>query len=233
MKKLVLIVTALLIGLSAEAQLVRSSALVVTKEEMPPVELGWKHIVDAQLGTFGYGFCGGLHYIAGYRFSENLLAGVGVGYEYIGNGFPSCFIDSEPNVLFEISDDNESAVPLYLHGRYYFSDNEWAPYVGVSAGLYLAKRVEVTKANYIITDLEWELGYYDRENAEVVKKLSSTSLYFDLNVGLNHRLTATRDLAFYGGLKLWGEPCYEGYVYTPDKYIQTEVGFYVGTSVTF
>ncbi|MBR3854023.1 MAG: hypothetical protein IKM41_05695 [Tidjanibacter sp.] len=233
MKKLVLIVAALLIGLSAEAQLVRSSALVVTKEEMPPVELGWKHIVDAQLGTSGYGFCGGLHYIAGYRFSENLLAGVGVGYEHIGNGFPRCFIDSEPNVHFEISDDNESAVPLYLHGRYYFSDNEWAPYVGVSAGLYLAKRVEVIKANYIYTDLEWELGYYDWENAEVVKKLSSSSLYFDLNVGLNHRLTATRDLAFYGGLKLWGEPCYFGAINSLDKRTESSVGVYVGTSVTF
>lgn len=81
MKRFYLWAAMVLVGITAEAQLVRSSALTIIKEELPPVELGWKHIVDGQMGmtSADFDFAFGIHYIAAYRFTQNLLAGVGTG----------------------------------------------------------------------------------------------------------------------------------------------------------
>lgn len=197
MKRFLLLAAMVLVGITAEAQLVRSATLTVTREELPPVELGWKHFVDGQIGLWDYDFGLGIHYIAGYRFSENLLAGAGIGIDHSLSGFAD-YYDSTYNYQ-----SPETAVPLYLHGRYYFSAKAWSPYVGASVGAYLAKKTKQNEAMYEFTEDGSQGAYIGSQ--EVGTKPSS-SLFADFNVGLNHRLNATQDLSFYAGVKLWGKP---------------------------
>lgn len=227
MKRFLLLAAMAFITLIAEAQLVRSSALTVIREELPPVELGWKHIVDGQIGTAGFDFIGGVHYIAAYRFTDSYLAGVGVGIESSEDGFVEM-------CAYGDYEDATVAMPLYLHGRYYFATNRWSPYVGVSAGIYFASK-QAYLNNY------WE-GYEVEGSSPPF-----TSAFADLNVGLNHRLSADakRELSIYAGLKFIRQR--NVYVAVLLKYDDTYsdglslhaegfdpvVGFYFGTSLTF
>ena len=226
MKRFFLLATMVLVGIAAEAQLVRSSALTVIREELPPVELGWKHIVDGQIGVdiFDAEPIVGVHYIAAYRFTDNYLAGVGVGIEGVDEGFVE-IIEHE---------DISVAVPIYLHGRYYFATHRWSPYVGISAGIYFASK-QAYLNNY------WEGYEVEGSNPPF------TSAFADLNVGLNHRLgaDAKNELSIYAGLKfirqrcvhVWSIPSYD-YTYPDGVEIGVEgfepvVGLYFGTSITF
>lgn len=232
MKRFLLVVAMVFISLTAEAQLVRSSALTVIKEELPPVELGWKHIVDGQLGTgLEDDWMAGIHYIAAYRFTENYLAGVGIGVESNQDGM-ICMLDDGDE--FYINNEIDVAMPLYLHGRYYFATDRWSPYMGASAGIYFASKRAYLNNN-------WE-GY------EVTgDDPSFTSLFVDFNFGLNHRLgaEARNELSLYAGLKLMKQryvvvavlPQYDD-SYPKSVGINNEgfdpfMGFYFGTSITF
>ena len=219
MKKYILLLAMMLVGITAEAQLVRSATLTVTREELPPVELGWKHIIDGQVGLWDRDFGAGIHYIAGYRFTEHLLAGVGIGVDYALSGF-AYYYDGNHSY-----NEPKAAVPLYLHGRYYFSTKEWSPYIGASLGAYLARKTIVKEDIYNFledgTQGSWA-GY-----KEVGTKPSS-SLFADLNIGLNHRLNATQDLSLYAGVKFWDMPYFE---YNNDD--SGTICLYVGTSFTF
>lgn len=243
MKRFLLLMAMVLVGITAEAQLVRSATLTVTREELPPVELGWKHIIDAQVGLNIYHdeLVGGLHYIAGYRLTQNLLAGAGVGINFSDRGFADDWWYHED---YEIAYDGnpKSAFSLYLHGRYFFSTNEWAPYVGVSAGANLAKKSKINKITYAVDEngnKTWEI--IDRRHH---KDVSSSSVYIDLNVGLNHRLASNlnNELSIYAGLKFWGKPCYEGGRYEvglgesniiANKDLANAICIYLGTSFAF
>ena len=239
MKRFLLLLAMVLVGLSAEAQLVRSSALIVTKQELPPVKLGFKNIVDVQGGIFDLDFGGGIHYIAGYRFTEKLLAGVGVGYEYAADGFVQDwiwgkYVNNSMETDIYRTGRPKGAVPIYLHGRYYFSTKEWAPYVGLSAGLYLAKGYELE----VCTEYRDEEDNTDRDwNLFEMKRTGGA--YADVNIGLNHRITATTDFAVYFGAKLWGMPSYEGTIDAYSTYddiisgTMTTSAFYLGASITF
>lgn len=224
MKKYFLLAAMMLMGITAEAQLVRSSALTVIKEQLPPVELGWKHIVDGQIGTAGFDFLGGVHYIAAYRFTDSYLAGVGVGIEFAEEGF----------IEFMDGDDIPVATPIYLHGRYYFATGRWSPYVGASAGIYFA-----SKRSYL--NNYWEGYEVEGSNPPF------TSVFADFNVGFNHRLgaDAKNELSIYAGLKLISQRCVYVAVLPSYDYngpngvsINAEgfdpvVGFYFGTSISF
>lgn len=226
MKRFLLVAAMVFISLTAEAQLVKSSALTVIKEELPPVELGWKHIVDGQLGLgWDVDLMAGIHYIAAYRFTENYLAGVGIGVERNGEGM----------IELHGYDDIYVAMPLYLHGRYYFATDRWSPYMGASAGIYFASKRAYLNNN-------WE-GYEVTGNDP-----SFTSLFVDFNFGLNHRLgaEARNELSLCAGLKLMAQrnvrvdvlPRYDN-SYPEGVEIRNEgldnpfMGFYFGTSITF
>lgn len=217
-----------LVGITAEAQLVRSSALTVIKEQLPPVELGWKHIVDGQVGTDWEGLLAGVHYIAAYRFTESYLAGVGIGIESMEEGFVEMADD-----FFQM-EDVYIAMPLYLHGRYYLATNRWSPYVGISAGFYFA-----SKRAYL--NDSWE-GYEVEGDNPLF-----TSAFADLNVGFNHRLgaDAKHELSIYAGLKLISRRCVnvsvlpryddsipEG-IRLDEEGFDPLVGLYFGTSLSF
>ena len=62
--------------------------------------------------------------------------------------------------------------------------------------------------------------------------------YADVNIGLNHRITATTDFAVYFGAKLWGMPSYEGSIDAYSTYddiisgTMTTCAFYLGANIT-
>ena len=223
-----------LVGITAEAQLVRSATLTVTREKLPPVELGWKHIIDAQVGikNMDDDAIGGIHYIAGYRFSQNLLAGVGIGCDFSGGGMAEGSWGTYHN-LYSVENPH-AALALYLHGRYFFSTDEWAPYVGASAGAYLAKKSDIYKELYGTDDLG-ELDWFNYLGSEFETSANSSSLYFDVNVGLNHRLSNNynTELSVYAGLKLWAMPYYSSGNKGVTIGTTNAVNLYIGTSLSF
>lgn len=225
-----------LVGITAEAQLVRSATLTVTREDLPPVELGWKHIINAQVGAWDFaGVGGGIHYIAGYRFTQNLLAGVGVGYDYSERKFVDDAWGTYEN-LYSVPFAPHGAVALYLHGRYFFSTDVWAPYVGASAGGYLSKKSEIYKEIYAVD--EWGNNNWQWIDSQFVTKVPASSLFIDLNVGLNHRMSTNYNIewSIYAGLKLWSMPYYYNDNTRVDNIVAETEGtgcLYIGTSFAF
>lgn len=231
MKRFLLLMAMVLVGITAEAQLVRSATLTVTREDLPPVELGWKHIIDAHIGgvDFDDALMGGVNYIAGYRLTQNLLAGIGTGIYFcddgvVHHGYSGVSIDA-PKV----------AIPLYFHGRFFFSTNEWAPYVGVSAGAYLAKKSDIYVNKYGV-DEYGTTNWHDYLGREFITTGKSSSLFADLNIGLNHRLlnNLNNEWSVYAGLKLWSEQYYEiNNLNEISNHSGTEFCIYLGTSFAF
>lgn len=238
MKKYILLIAMMLVGIAAEAQLVRSSTLTVVREELPPVQPGYKNIVDLHAGLFDFDFGGGIHYIGGYRFNEKFLAGVGIGFEYYLAGFYQDWVCDKYSANLKTSvygGHKEAAMPLYLHGRYYFSTREWSPYIGLSTGVYIAKDSEIEVCSYN-RDMygNW---YGDPKTAYF--RLKNGGVFADINIGLNHRFSATSDIAFYFGAKVWGMPSYEGEVDCNSTYDDITEGrlitcaFYLGANIAF
>ncbi len=227
MKKYLILIAALFIGLTAEAQLVRSSALIVTEDDSWPVKLGWTHIVDSQVGYSWWeeGPIFGIHYIAGYRFSPELLVGIGIGYDYLRDvvwEYDVEEINPAPSMTtpdyWSVTDSPDGGVPLFAHARYYFSTEVWAPYVGASLGMYLSGSATLNE--------DWNTG---------TRSAPSTTFYADINAGFNHRLSAAQDLAIYAGIKRRGM-CDYYFEYSIDnlrtKY-RNDYVFYVGASYSF
>ncbi len=217
MKKFILLVVMAFVAVSAEAQMVRSSALFVKRAEAWPVERGWRHTFSGYGGLFEFEDpSGGVNYMLGYRFNKNLLAGVGVGYEFGGDYFSI----SDWNLWSK--NERESAVPLYLHGRYYFSAYRWAPFVGLSAGAYLVGE----------SDCEVPVNY-SGSGIELVSSGSCMAPFVDLNVGYNYRITPKQDLAFYVGIKYFSVPYFDPYGkhFTSESHVGSML--YLGTSITF
>lgn len=238
MKKYILLIAMMLVGIAAEAQLVRSSTLTVVREELPPVQPGYKNIVDLHAGIVDFDFIGGIHYIGGYRFNEKFLAGVGIGFEHTIEDFCEDWVYGKDSADLETSVygyPTEAAMPLYLHGRYYFSTREWSPYIGLSTGVYIAKDSEIEVCSY--NRDEYGNWYGDPKTAYF--RLKNGGVFADINIGLNHRFSATSDIAFYFGAKVWGKPSYDGGVdcnSTYDDIIEgrsTTCAFYLGANIAF
>lgn len=93
----------------------------------------------------------GLSYIAGWRFNNLFLAGIGTGLDFaaffVSPEVKKAFKDSQSVVYFETIDGNNIrgalnavSIPLYAHARFYFMRTRWSPYASVSLGGRLAPK---------------------------------------------------------------------------------------------
>ena len=70
-------------------------------------------------------------------------------------------------------------------------------------------------------------------------RLKNGGVFADINIGLNHRFSATSDIAFYFGAKVWGMPSYDGEVDCNSTYDDITEGrlitcaFYLGANIAF
>ena len=84
MKKNILLCLLLLLSYVAEAQMVSTSTLIVTKEKFPTVERGYESMAEVSptLSIDTDSFYLDLNYIGGYRFNNTLFLGVGTGVNF-------------------------------------------------------------------------------------------------------------------------------------------------------
>ncbi len=119
----------LLCPIVSSAQLITTSQTTTTtktvkktRKVLDPVARGFEHSVEftnRMLGDDAY-YIGGLDYILGYRFGNYLFLGGGLGLNFPGN---DCFI----------------GIPVYLHGRTYFTKTRCQPYFSLSTGVVLTE----------------------------------------------------------------------------------------------
>ncbi len=139
----------LLCPIVSSAQLITTSQTTTTtktvkkpkkpRKILDPVARGFEHSVEFtnRNGEDPY-YAGGLDYILGYRFGNYLFLGGGLGLNFhseygSGRWSDSDYWDNYNTII---------GVPLYLHGRVYFTKTRCQPYLSLSTGVYLSSPCE-------------------------------------------------------------------------------------------
>lgn len=161
MRRFLLVVASLLFAYMAEAQMVSTSSLIVTKEKFPAVERGYESMIELSptIEAVSEFLFIDINYIGGYRFNNTLFLGVGTGLNFYmpGKG--------------DFQNINKLYVPLYAHAKVYVMKGRLSPFVALSVGARLS-----TKRFY-----EDEDGYE--------KKYSTTNFLINPRIGVNYRFT--------------------------------------------
>lgn len=191
MKRLVFIVCfAFVAVVYAAGQIVSSSSLVVTKAALPDVKPGYEQSIDLSYTQF-FNSEGGIdiNYIGGWRFNSMFYAGLGTGlyFDVMDYGTKSPWRTSSSYFSYDLLDVPVVSVPLYAHGRVYFMQKRWMPFVGLSVGGVFSTSID-GNARY----LYWE-----------VIPFSYSTCRFLLNpmVGVNYRINTDMDLYFSLGYR--------------------------------
>lgn len=188
---------------TANAQLVSSSSLVITKAKLPPVERGYEQSVDASytmLMTAGNSMEANVSYIGGYRFNNAIFLGAGTGLSIV-NAVQEGYWKYEGDKL-SLPTVN---IPLYAHFKAYFLQSRVSPFAALSAG------------GRFSTDKEFELATGEKV------KYSTIGLYLNPSIGVNYRITAKNSLYLSIGLKGMTVPSIESLDYksltVSDKFV--------------
>lgn len=187
MKRIVFIVCfAFVAVVYAAGQIVSSSSLVVTKAALPDVKPGYEQSIDLSYTQF-FNSEGGIdiNYIGGWRFNRMFYAGLGTG------------------LYFDVTDAGEwhwsprnkgglldmplVSIPLYAHGRAYFTQKRWMPFVGFSVG------------GVFSTSLDGE--YWVVSSKYILFSYSSCRFLLNPMVGVNYRINTDMDLYFSLGYR--------------------------------
>lgn len=142
-------------------------------------------------GTFsdgsGIGFGGLTNFF--FPVSEQLHLGIGTGF-YTFSGKTYTIMDGASGMLSEFTGPSIGMLPILVHGRYFFNTESFAPYAGVSTGLYLYSG-DATGTNFGLTP---KFGFLLGEdmfkfNAEAGYGLifteGYTTSFIEIKVGLN------------------------------------------------
>lgn len=112
-------------------------------------KLGLTHIAEFNTKAYfhTHGYCHlGLSYIAGWRFNNWFLAGIGTGLDFATSYASSlkpyrahycevCAVEAGGDIG---GSANAVYMPLYAHARFYFTRTRWTPYCSISLGGRLA-----------------------------------------------------------------------------------------------
>lgn len=134
MKKIIIIIiSALCFSLAANAQLVSSSSLIVTKSAFPEIKPGWRNNIEVgyKLGVEDYSYVGA-DYSFGYRFNKSIYLGALIGFDYaLNTEIPSIVPDGKlsPNAI---------NFPLCVDFKCYFPIQRVLPFIQLNAGARLA-----------------------------------------------------------------------------------------------
>ena len=184
MRKILFITLLLFASISAFGQMVSSSSLVVTqtKKQLPEVKPGYEQSIDVACTYFFNDEMGiDLNYIGGWRFNRMFYAGLGTGLYFDVLDYGGVRPNNR-NYMYYKLDLQTVNVPLYAHGRVYFTKKNWMPFVALSIGGTFSTP-QKGKAEY-------SEGIYN------YTPFSYSTCRFLLNptVGVNYRINADMDL---------------------------------------
>lgn len=192
MKRIVFIVCFVLAAVVyAAGQIVSSSSLVVTKAALPEVKPGYEQSIDLSFDILPYARIGfDVNYIGGWRFNRMFYAGLGTGLDFDFAGETgSKYINV--GHYYDTSLAKLVNIPLYAHGRLYFTQKRCMPFVGLSVGGLLSTRRKVL------------CFYFDEVGNGSTYEGSYGTSGFLLNImtGVDYRITANSDLYISLGFK--------------------------------
>lgn len=179
MRKILFITLLLFASVSAFSQMVSSSSLVVTKtkKQLPEVKPGYEQSIDLAYSLFFDDDMGiDLNYIGGWRFNRMFYVGLGTGLYFHANIAADRFVShtGESTTLPGVS------IPLYAHGKVYFTQKRCMPFIGLSIG------------GTFSTPQQGEANYANRGHRY---PFSYSTCRFLLNpmVGIDYRITENLD----------------------------------------
>lgn len=145
MKRIFILFVLCLIPLMAEAQLVKSSTMTVTKvqkvnekKKLEPVQPRFQQSVEFSSTMLNECYIS-TKYIAGYRFNNWIFLGGGTGFTFNlspNNGSHDHYYSN----AYESISDKAVNIPLFVHLRAYFTRSRVNPYIGLSTGGLLSTK---------------------------------------------------------------------------------------------
>lgn len=192
MKRIFILFVLCLIPLMAEAQLVKSSTMTVTKvqkvkekKKLEPVQPRFQQSVEFSFNmSIGEAPYISTKYIAGYRFNNWFFLGGGTGFTF--NTWPNSSHDHyNYSNGYEISDKVVN-IPLFVHLRTYLTRSRVNPYIGLSAGGLLTTKGQTT-CGYIESGIIYDAYYVEYE-------FSNCRGMIEPSFGINIRLKRKWDL---------------------------------------
>lgn len=131
-----------------------------------------------------------VNYIGGWRFNRMFYAGVGTGLylNFMGNKNSYCFDYQYRYPHIDYLNTPLLSVPLYAHGRVYFTRNRCMPFIGLSVGGMFS----ATNSLYV----EGYRGYYEVEYYEYYFPYETSRFLMDFMVGIDYRINAKADFYF-------------------------------------
>lgn len=194
MKRLVFIVCfAFAAVVYAAGQIVSSSSLVVTKAALPDVKPGYEQSIDLSFDFLpATRLCFDINYIGGWRFNRMFYAGLGTGLD-IDPFSPETYLVINYDGYNNNLDLGKAVnIPLYAHGRLYFTQKRWMPFVGLSVGGLFSTRQTVVLRSY-----DHESGYREMCNEDY----GTSGFLLNVMAGADYRMTANSDFYISLGFK--------------------------------
>lgn len=200
MRKILFITLLLFASVSAFGQMVSSSSLVVTKtkKQLPEVKPGYEQSIDV---AYTYFFNSSssmgidLNYIGGWRFNRMFYVGLGTGLylNIYDNGERNPHSTSPFYRNLELPVVN---IPLYAHGKVYFTQKRCMPFVGLSIGGTFSTPIKGEALYYVDVDNFYFLPF------------SYGTCRFLLNptMGVDYRINADMDIYLSLGYRGMTQP---------------------------
>ncbi|MGV8828516.1 MAG: hypothetical protein ACWA6U_09355 [Breznakibacter sp.] len=124
---------------------VRTGAIFPTNLGRSNHEIGFKDVAST-------GFTGGI--LGGWHYNERLSLSTELNYQFLPKNKSFWNVDSKGTFSANYQSTN-----LLLTGNYYFSNDDWRPFLGASFGLHLLRNMVDFKSKYIGTDNDESIHY--------------------------------------------------------------------------
>ena len=195
MKRIFILFVLCLIPFMAEAQLVKSSTMTVTKvqkvkekKKLEPVQSRFQQSAEFSFNVFDQVYVS-TKYIAGYLFNNWFFLGGGTGLSF--NLSCGGFSHAHYNGSIDPIGNKLVNIPLFVHLRTYLTRSRVKPYIGLSAGGLLS-----TKGHATCYDIDLDpdgFGYIDIDNGREYE-FSNCRGMIEPSFGINIRLKRKWDL---------------------------------------
>ena len=209
MRKVLFITLLLFASVSAFGQMVSSSSLVVTKtkKQLPEVKPGYEQSIDVAYSQFFNGEIGiDLNYIGGWRFNRMFYAGLGTGLyfdaSYTGSDFASNFYG------YGILDMHTINIPVFAHGKVYFTQKRYMPFIGLSIGGTFSSPKD-GRASYEYTIYN-DNGNYEWKENRFPFSYGTCRFLLNPTVGVDYRINADMDIYLSLGYRGMTQPIVTG-----------------------
>lgn len=196
MRKILFITLLLFASVSAFSQMVSSSSLVVTKtkKQLPEVKPGYEQSIDVACTYFFNDEMGiDLNYIGGWRFNRMFYAGLGTGLYFDVLDYGGVRPNNR-NYMYYKLDLQTVNVPLYAHGKVYFTQKRYMPFVGLSIG------------GTFSTPIKGETPYYVDNFYYIPFSYGTCRFLLNPTVGVDYRINADMDIYLSLGYRGMTQP---------------------------